>query len=192
MQTLLANPDFDDIMNFSMVPWGNARNVSGVIQCQHGADECTLNGIEACMIDAYPDAHDWFSALVCIDQSGPSSQKMIDSVENCMKSANLDYSKVSDCVSSGKVNQLVEKAGQATLNLDPPHIYVPWVTVNDMPVFELPLNDDADTSFPTLICFAARVNGWTTADLPDRCNKGPPTANAKKESVPAIEPCFDN
>ena len=41
-----------DIMNVTLVPFGNARYVGDKLQCQHGPDECAANSYEQCAIDA--------------------------------------------------------------------------------------------------------------------------------------------
>ncbi|XP_037418902.1 gamma-interferon-responsive lysosomal thiol protein-like [Triticum dicoccoides] len=40
----------------TLVPYGNAKvGKGGTITCEHGPEECLLNTVEACAIDAWPD-----------------------------------------------------------------------------------------------------------------------------------------
>jgi interferon gamma-inducible protein 30 len=48
----------------------------------------------------------------------------------CAEKTKIDYSKIDACTKSKLGNQLQHMFGVQTENLQPPHKYVPWITVN--------------------------------------------------------------
>jgi interferon gamma-inducible protein 30 len=44
-----------NIFTLHYAPWGNAKLVDDKFECQHGPMECTMNTVEACALNYYPN-----------------------------------------------------------------------------------------------------------------------------------------
>lgn len=117
-----------DILDFHFWPYGNARGVPPNMQCQHGADECTANTYEACVIGLYPDTKDWWPYVHCLESSeGPQKER---NNHRCIKKAGLDTGKVLACQSNSTMsNAFVNAVAKQTNSLQPAHQFTPWVTL---------------------------------------------------------------
>ncbi|XP_038628109.1 gamma-interferon-inducible lysosomal thiol reductase [Tachyglossus aculeatus] len=128
-----------EIMNVTLVPYGNAQetNVSGKWEftCQHGEDECLLNMVETCVMDAVKDASDAFAIIFCIE----SSSSIKDSLDSCLKiySPTTSPDDIMKCTKSDQGNKLMHQNAQLTDGLEPPHKYVPWIVINGQHTDEL-------------------------------------------------------
>uniref|UniRef100_A0A8C9MGV3 Gamma-interferon-inducible lysosomal thiol reductase n=1 Tax=Serinus canaria TaxID=9135 RepID=A0A8C9MGV3_SERCA len=100
----------EEMLNITLVPYGNAqeRNVSGKLdfQCQHGPEECLGNMMEA--------------------------QNFIPCARQCLQiyAPEVDIGRISTCVQGDTGVALMHHNAQLTEALDPPHQYVPWITIN--------------------------------------------------------------
>ncbi|KAF0935977.1 hypothetical protein E2562_037457 [Oryza meyeriana var. granulata] len=121
-------------INLSLVPYGNARVKDGKISCQHGSEECFLNTVEACAIDAWPDLRVHFRFIYCVEGLVVDGKRR--EWESCFGKLNLDPKPVTDCYKSERGHQLSLKYGRQTDALQPPHKYVPWVVVDGQPLYE--------------------------------------------------------
>ena len=67
-------PGIQDIMNLTLVPYGNAQESksggSWQYQCQHGPSECAGNIVETCTIYNLQDPKKWESMIYCAETSG--------------------------------------------------------------------------------------------------------------------------
>lgn len=122
-----------EIMNVTLVPFGNARYISGELQCQHGEDECKANSWEQCAISLYPAFAQHWPFYLCIEETekgcgegaGPC---VLSHTQSCAESAGLDYASLSACVNSPTESKaLQEKFYKLTPSN---HQYVPWVLVD--------------------------------------------------------------
>lgn len=148
--TKVAAPLFDnglsDYIDFDFIPYGNAKNTSEGLVCQHGEAECRLNRVFACVIDQAKHQEDWFPFIACVEgKIGPDIE---DSVESCADAAGLDYPDLRECATGERGDALERAAADATNALVPKHQFVPWVTVNGIPL----LDDYANLK--TYICVA--------------------------------------
>ncbi|GAB4834005.1 hypothetical protein Ancab_032257 [Ancistrocladus abbreviatus] len=138
------------IVNLNMIPWGNARIAAGNFICQrsltrfttiymllsdymatisqHGEEECYLNTVHICAItQMFKEPVKEFRFLKCALQKDKGwrscvSKKEADSIEQCAK---------------GPLGFLLELlCAKRTAGLKPPHEFVPWVVVNDLPLKE--------------------------------------------------------
>ncbi|XP_010529036.1 PREDICTED: gamma-interferon-inducible lysosomal thiol reductase-like [Tarenaya hassleriana] len=126
--------DLYTITNLRLVPFGNAKIVSSNVVCQHGEDECYLNAIEACAIHIWPDQKEHFSFIRCVE----SSPKVGDDPTAAWKACADKFGgsqQIQDCHDSGLSSQLILGYANETNSLKPPHEYVPWVTVNNTPLY---------------------------------------------------------
>ncbi|VDM68169.1 unnamed protein product, partial [Strongylus vulgaris] len=63
---LLTN--LNSIINFDIVPYGNAHIKDGKIICQHGEEECKINKYHSCMIDVIKHQYELVSLLYCTEK----------------------------------------------------------------------------------------------------------------------------
>lgn len=123
-----------DIMDVTLVPFGNARfTSSGQLKCQHGVDECKINSFEQCAISLYPDFSTHFPFYRCVEQASASCGEgagpcTLRHIESCATKASLDYSKLEACVDDPVESlKLQHEANDETPSN---HRYTPWVLVN--------------------------------------------------------------
>nr|XP_043611169.1 gamma-interferon-responsive lysosomal thiol protein-like [Erigeron canadensis] len=125
----------DAIADVKLYPYGNAKvNANGNITCQHGENECLLNTVEACAINTWPDVHDHFPFIFCVERY--LYYDKFDKWESCFEELSLDPKPVKDCYSNGMGNQLELQYADVTNSLKPPKKYVPWVVVDGKPLYD--------------------------------------------------------
>ncbi|XP_062365850.1 gamma-interferon-inducible lysosomal thiol reductase isoform X1 [Cinclus cinclus] len=121
-----------EMLSITLVPYGNAqeRNVSGKLdfKCQHGPEECLGNMMEACLMHEAKNFSTYFPVIFCLE-SGSSVTK---NLEACLQiyAPEVDSGRISACVQGDTGVALMHHNAQLTDALDPPHQYVPWITVN--------------------------------------------------------------
>ncbi|MGH0160868.1 UNVERIFIED_CONTAM: hypothetical protein FKN15_040160 [Acipenser sinensis] len=141
-----------DIMNVTLVPYGNAQEKFDGKQwqftCQHGEEECLGNMIETCIMDSLGDADKYFPVLFCME----SSQDVIKSGEACLKlyEPTVQWESIMTCVKGDQGNKLMHANAQLTDALNPAHQYVPWVTLNGEHTDAM--QDKAMSSLFNLVC----------------------------------------
>uniref|UniRef100_A0A3Q3WKJ7 Gamma-interferon-inducible lysosomal thiol reductase n=1 Tax=Mola mola TaxID=94237 RepID=A0A3Q3WKJ7_MOLML len=119
----------NDIMTVTLVPFGNAQEKPDgqkyIFECQHGEQECLGNMIETCLLNMTDMA---FLIIFCME----SSSDVITGAKQCVElyKPELDWNTVMNCVKGDLGNQLMHQNALNTRALDPPHEYVPWVTIN--------------------------------------------------------------
>ncbi|XP_060900350.1 gamma-interferon-inducible lysosomal thiol reductase [Labrus mixtus] len=139
----------NEIMSVSLVPYGNAKEKPDgqkyIYECQHGEQECLGNMIETCLLNMTQMA---FPIIFCME----SSTDVIKSAQSCAElySPQLNWDMVMGCVKGDVGNQLMHQNALKTEALNPPHNYVPWITINGVHTEEL--QDKASTSLFTLVC----------------------------------------
>ncbi|KAM5193257.1 gamma-interferon-inducible lysosomal thiol reductase [Mantella aurantiaca] len=121
-----------DIMNITLVPFGNAqeKNVSGKweFECQHGPDECYGNAVEACLIYHLKEIDRYFPVIDCIEMS----PNVTAALQPCLEAhePKVPVQTILECVNGDLGNKLMHSNAQRTQALDPPHKYVPWIIIN--------------------------------------------------------------
>lgn len=150
-------------MNFTFVPYGNAREKqnpdgSWAYTCQHGANECIGNVMMVCAQHYHPDPAAYWPFVECLE----SASAIQSAGEKCAKTAGfLDWSDISSC-STGKMgNTLQHAAAVATENLSPAHKWTPWVVMNGTPLTQSQLGQ----KLITLVCDA-----YKGSDKPAACS----------------------
>ena len=122
------------IIFVDIIPYGNAEEVevsAGFYNytCQHGPEECTGNFIENCILKAKNyKADEYLPVIYCME----SANDPIASAEKCVTSAKMDWNMIDTCSKGKEGNSLMHQAALLTSALDPPHKYVPWITINGM------------------------------------------------------------
>ena len=136
-------------------PYGNAKmeyhpsNSSYTFKCQHGPEECVGNKIQGCLRHEF---HTTFPPGTSNDYGRMAKQlQVINCVMGtsmypfgrlfyCLDEADLEishphilvpfYKRVLDCFAGNEGDKVMAKIGHATMELEPKHEYVPWVTVD--------------------------------------------------------------
>ncbi|XP_076957228.1 gamma-interferon-responsive lysosomal thiol protein-like [Bidens hawaiensis] len=125
-----------DIIDLKLSPYGNAKLLdNGTIVCQHGKQECKLNTVEACAINAWPAIDEHLRFITCVE-SFADQGKHHDKWKTCFQKLKLGPEDVNDCINSGLGYMLELQYADEIGALRPPHRYVPWVTVNGQPLLE--------------------------------------------------------
>ncbi|XP_071687970.1 gamma-interferon-responsive lysosomal thiol protein-like [Rutidosis leptorrhynchoides] len=169
----------DAIADVKLFPYGNAKvNANGNITCQHGEQECVLNTVEACAISTWPDVHDHFPFVYCVERYLYFDK--FDKWESCFEELSLDPKPVKDCYANGYGYQLNLQYAEATNSLQPPKKYVPWVVVDGKPLY------DDYIYIVNRIC--AAYKGPTLPKACLRCLASPENQNHIGESVDKVIP----
>ncbi|XP_059428021.1 gamma-interferon-responsive lysosomal thiol protein-like [Corylus avellana] len=161
--------DLIDIVNLRFVPWGNARVLepNKTIICQHGPDECYLNSIEACAINIWPDVKQHFKFIECVERQASEQKQLGEKTWNsCCQKLGLNPKPVSECYNSGHGRELILRYADETYHLNPTHKYVPWVVVNNVPLY------DEYENFVSYVCKAYKGHLKLKAckSLPNKIN----------------------
>ncbi|XP_064393541.1 uncharacterized protein LOC135341013 [Halichondria panicea] len=148
-----------DIFTLYYVPWGNARLMTdGKFECQHGKMECVMNTVMACVLNYYPDQMQFWPFLHCIDQY--KEKQDLKKAESCASETKLDWDQINTCQSGDMGHKLELMFANVTNQLNPPHKYTPWITING----EHNNNAEGDGMVKE-ICSA-----YTGSNVPAACN----------------------
>ncbi|XP_077214331.1 gamma-interferon-responsive lysosomal thiol protein-like isoform X2 [Tasmannia lanceolata] len=89
-----------EIVDLNLVPYGNARIGSNeTIACQHGPYECLLNTVEACAIKVWPEVHQHFAFIYCVETL--VIERKYNDWESCFQKTGLGSQLLVDCFNSG-------------------------------------------------------------------------------------------
>merc|ERR1711936_920815 len=124
-------------VNVTFVPYGFAETteVDGggyEFSCQHGADECYGNIVQACTIAHTEDRDMQVNLIVCMMSSPDPSTAGPD----CFREFALDYQPVMECIDSGEGDQLHADYGDLQNSQVPRPNNVPWSNFNGEHVLE--------------------------------------------------------
>jgi len=114
-----------DILNVTLVPYGNSRTTGGKTTCQHGENECIADSIEQCAIDIYPEFTKHYPFLYCMEGHGSN---MLKYTEECSKTAGLNYTQIEAC--SNDAARVVALQARFAAMTPSDHKYTPWILVN--------------------------------------------------------------
>ncbi|XVF55040.1 hypothetical protein PTKIN_Ptkin06aG0004600 [Pterospermum kingtungense] len=178
--------DLDTIVNLRLVPWGNAHIVDNRIHCQHGEKECYLNTIHSCVINLWPDVKTHFEFIRCTEEP-PQDMGPVKTEEEplklwvpCSEKLKLNEDLIKECYISGRGNKLELQYANETANLHPPHVFVPWVVVNNQPI-----RDDFK-NFVKYVCQA-----YKGGQLPKACKEQSSNVSSTNKKAKAIYPgCY--
>ncbi|NWV47745.1 GILT reductase, partial [Daphoenositta chrysoptera] len=150
-----------EMLSITLVPYGNAqeRNVSGKLdfQCQHGPKECLGNMMEACLMHEAKNFSTYFPLIFCLESGSSVTENLearppVPCARQCLQiyAPELESGRVAACVQGDTGVALMHHNAQLTEALDPPHQYVPWITVNGKHTDEL--QAQAEASLLGLVC----------------------------------------
>ncbi|XP_062595798.1 gamma-interferon-inducible lysosomal thiol reductase-like [Saccostrea cucullata] len=159
--------DIGEIINLTLVPYGNARETKDEtgqwkFTCQHGEDECVGNLIETCAIHILKNISSYFPFISCIEHDQFGTPKL--SANKCAKSQGIDLKPILECSTRKLGNSLEHEMALKTNALNPPHKYVPWVTLNGVHTEDIEKKAEADLT--KLIC-----DTYKGSPKPAACNK---------------------
>eukprot|EP00300_Choanocystis_sp_HF-7_P033098 c4538_g1_i2.p1 GENE.c4538_g1_i2~~c4538_g1_i2.p1 ORF type:complete len:268 (+),score=55.85 c4538_g1_i2:29-805(+) len=163
-----------DIVNFTMVPWGNAYfNTSKCGQAFYDKsimfcwiDQCGLNAPQPLADDCFagtilcqhgPTECEGNTILACAVAANPpqiyvpfthcfEGQHNADKSkgEACAREAGVDWNVITACVASGRGDELILQNAHRTISLGSAKAGVPWVVVNGVPL------ENVDDLLPTI------------------------------------------
>ncbi|GFN89449.1 gamma-interferon-inducible lysosomal thiol reductase [Plakobranchus ocellatus] len=156
--TLFPNfAKLSSIMNLTLVPYGNAYerrdHDKWIFDCQHGEQECIGNLIETCTIALVGDVNKYFPFINCMEAS---ELKPADAAEKCASKFPVPLENIMNCSKSDYGNELEHKMALKTNALQPPHRYVPWVTING--IHTEAIEKEAESDLVKLICDTYKVS----------------------------------
>jgi interferon gamma-inducible protein 30 len=124
--------DGKGIISFNQVSFGNARITpdNKTITCQHGPTECLFNTLEACAIKMYPAAFVPF--VVCLSNQAGSGLTKAKAQKCATQQPKFDWNALNTCWTGAEGVKLDQISAAVTAELNPPHTFVPWVTL-DLP-----------------------------------------------------------
>uniref|UniRef100_A0A8C3MRK1 Gamma-interferon-inducible lysosomal thiol reductase n=1 Tax=Geospiza parvula TaxID=87175 RepID=A0A8C3MRK1_GEOPR len=128
----------EEMLNITLVPYGNAQVGAGA----PGA------GPGACLMHEAKNFSTFFPVIFCLE-SGSSVTK---NLEACLQiyAPEVDSGRISACMQGDTGVALMHHNAQLTEALDPPHQYVPWITINGKHTDEL--QAQAEASLLGLVC----------------------------------------
>uniref|UniRef100_A0A0B7A7L4 Saposin A-type domain-containing protein n=1 Tax=Arion vulgaris TaxID=1028688 RepID=A0A0B7A7L4_9EUPU len=139
------------ITNLTLIPYGNAEEtkVGDVwqFQCQHGPQECIGNLIATCTIEIVKNITVYFPFLNCMEASNLQPNQ---SAAKCADQFHVPLKEIFNCVNSAHGNELEHQMALKTNALNPPHTYVPWVTLNG--VHTEKIQNEAQNDLKKLLC----------------------------------------
>ncbi|XP_019393988.1 PREDICTED: gamma-interferon-inducible lysosomal thiol reductase [Crocodylus porosus] len=148
------------------------RNVSGrwQFECQHGAEECLGNMMEACLMDVLQDFDVYFLTIFCME----SGSSVTGNLGACLQvyAPTVNPSDIMACVKGDQGIKLMHNNAQRTDALQPPHSYVPWIVVNGKHTDAL--QAQAQSALFNLVC------ELYTGPKPDACQSSGPGPAALK------------
>jgi interferon gamma-inducible protein 30 len=161
-QLLPTYSQLQDYMNVELIPYGNAHTQGQpdhyTFTCQHGPEECYGNMVQTCYINLVNNTESRIKFVNCAFNF-PNQRKIINS---CIESKELRRL-VKKCTTSSLGLNLENQMAKKTDALDPPHTFIPWITINGKGGRDL--TDKACDDFMSVLCDAI------TGDKPEVCNK---------------------
>ncbi|OMO97659.1 Gamma interferon inducible lysosomal thiol reductase GILT [Corchorus olitorius] len=157
----LFNTDLLNIVNLRLVPWGNAQvskpNKTIICQRKH------------------------FNFIYCIENQGLHNKdgqhsNGADSVwKACSARLGMDQNLIKNCYDSGYGRKLLLNYATETDNLQPKHLFVPWVTVNNQPLY------DKYEGFINYVC-----NAYKDKALVKACMSHSPKATEEERPISPV------
>eukprot|EP00899_Mesostigma_viride_P012542 jgi/Mesvir1/21289/Mv21682-RA.1 len=146
--------------------------------------QCEVDTLEGCAVHLHPftkplSSDATWQFLHCVESQGSqlaNSSRQV--VASCAGEHGLDVVKLDECAHGPLGRKLQRKAGWATASLDPPHTFVPWVTVNGKPLGEHPEG-----------LLAAVCGAYMGQHAPEACGSQAPSEVAGERSGDAFDVC---
>lgn len=141
-----------NIMDITLVPYGNAEErwdgTKWEYTCQHGPAECVGNLIETCAISVLANTSSYFPFIHCLETNVGNNPR--STAEQCASQLGIDFGPIDKCQNGPLGNKLEHDMALKTKALQPPHGYVPWITMNGKHTDEI--QNDATFNLLQLVC----------------------------------------
>ncbi|CAH1153261.1 unnamed protein product [Phaedon cochleariae] len=141
-----------DVLDLDLVPYGKAKmsNINGKwkLTCQHGPKECFGNKIQACVLDLNYTQAKSMNFIGCVMSTETPENKKI--AKKCAEKNKLSWTDIKLCMNGEQVNEIMEKMGNKTNNLEPKMMYVPYILFND--IHDDDVEDEARENFLKTVC----------------------------------------
>lgn len=128
--------------------------------CQHGDLECWGNLAQTCVIYYQPKTEDHFPFIHCMESDTEDDIKT--AAYNCAAKHDIPRDQIEACVQIEFGNFLEHQMAIKTEALNPPHTYVPWVTLNGEHTDDI--EQQAMNDLVKLICDTYKVRTITVAE----------------------------
>lgn len=165
------------ILNIFLHPFGNAveykNGTKWIFTCQHGEEECLINLVETCALHLLtPPKRMPF--IHCIEESPSLYNGRV-----CAEDLDIKWAPIEKCYKGSQGNYFQHEEALQTKSLNPPHKFVPWITVNGVHTEELQnaISDD----MLKFVC-----NAYTGLK-PDACNM---MVGFEQHSRKRVEACY--
>uniref|UniRef100_A0A914WSP6 GILT-like protein C02D5.2 n=1 Tax=Plectus sambesii TaxID=2011161 RepID=A0A914WSP6_9BILA len=115
----------------TLIPFGKARchpkDDDFQCDCQHGPNECILNQLMNCLIEAHPRTETHLPHIRCIQ----GKQDLNDARASCLEGRDeLNLKRLMECADGPRGRRLLALAGEKTQALNPKMYFVPWTVVD--------------------------------------------------------------
>jgi len=100
-----------------------------VFSCQHDQEECFGNTMQSCAMEMLSKPKKYVPFVLCMEGYREDASIEMGSYD-CATELDIDMDPIKECTLGATGNKLTFEVGQATETLNPPHEYVPWVTLN--------------------------------------------------------------
>lgn len=110
-----------DIMNITLIPFGNARVYDGGVTCQHGEDECEAMMWSNCAIKLYPDFAQHWPFIYC---QMNEDQRENAEIGKCAEEAALNYTQLEECFENDGKDLLIAAGNKNTKHPGVPYVFI--------------------------------------------------------------------
>ncbi|CAF4644540.1 unnamed protein product, partial [Rotaria sp. Silwood2] len=114
-----------------------------------------------CVLNFYPKSEQHMPFIYCTESTDGDVETV---ATQCAQKSTIDYDQITACTHSRLGNQLQHVYAVLTENLQPPHQYVPWITLNGEHTDDM--QKQAEKDLIGLICKA-----YKGSDPPVQCKK---------------------
>lgn len=98
-----------DLIDFDFIGWGNAKNNSGEIKCQHGPKECELNIVLNCARHLSKSQEVFFSFLSCLEKKAFHASSA-DVLQLCTSDEKISEKALHECTFGGQGTHSLHQA----------------------------------------------------------------------------------
>ncbi|XP_055931392.1 gamma-interferon-inducible lysosomal thiol reductase-like [Argiope bruennichi] len=152
-------------LSIDLIPYGNAyyrgQHDNYSFNCQHGPEECYGNMVQTCYIELVNNTESQIKFVNCAFDVRYQRKVM----ERCIEDLDLRR-QVKKCVTSPMGMNLEYQMAKKTDALNPPHTFIPWITVSGKGSNEI--NNRATENLMSVVCDelnepkpeACRRNKW--------------------------------
>lgn len=122
--------------------------------CQHGDLECWGNLVHSCVIHYNPKTEQHLPFINCMEAD--TEDDIQTAAFKCAQKFDIPHDQISACIQTEFGNSLEHEMAVKTQALNPPHKYVPWVTLNGVHTEDI--ETKAMDDLVKLICDIYTVN----------------------------------